>query len=111
VDAVVKGLAALLFCAAVALACWGIVGDSTVPEEHEQEVSTVDDSHLLTLDTSNAAQMHRYGLPTREDVMHYHVASKWAYQRDGITVEVDELPGGYATWYELYRLGKWSKEA
>jgi hypothetical protein len=112
VDAVVKGLAALLFCAAVALACWGIVSDSTVPDEHAQQVSTEQGTKLLTLDTSNAAQMHRYGLPTREDVMHYHVASKWAYQRDGITVELDELPGGYATWYELYRLGKWSdKEA
>ena len=99
-----KGAAAAVFAVLVILfSAWTLDGAQEQPEQPE-----ADGAAVLVIDTGNAAQMHRYGLPTREDVMHYHVASKWAYQRDGITVELDELPGGYATWYELYGLGKWS---
>jgi hypothetical protein len=102
-----KGAAAAVFAVLVILiSAWTLDG-----AQEPQEPPDDDGAAVLVIDTSNAAQMHRYGLPTREDVMHYHVSSKWAYQRDGITVELDELPGGYATWYELYRLGKWSEEA
>ena len=97
----------LFYAVCVALACIvaiATIGHATTPAVQEPEHEAL----VLEIDTSNAAQMHKYGLPTREDVMQYHISSRWAYQRDGVTVEVDELPGGYATWYELYGLDKWS---
>jgi hypothetical protein len=102
VDAVVKGLAALLFCAAVALACWGIVADSTPTEQHAQEVSTEQGTKLLTLDTSNAAQMHRYCMPTKADCMQWHVHGQWGWIKGGKLYAFDELPGDSRAWDELY---------
>lgn len=96
-DAVVKGLAALLFCSAVALACWGIVSDSTVPEEHAPEPT-----YELQLDCSNAAVMHRYGLPTKADAMQWHVHGQWGWIKDGKLYAFDELPGDSRAWDELY---------
>ena len=101
-DAVVKGLAALLFCAAVALACWGIVSDSTVPDEHAQQVSTEQDTKMLSLDTSNNALMHRYGMPTKADCMEWHVHGQWGWMDGGKLYAFDELPGDSRAWDELY---------
>jgi hypothetical protein len=98
----VKGLAALLFCAAVALACWGIVADSTPTEQHAQEVSTEQGTKLLTLDTSNNALMHRYGMPTKADCMEWHVHGQWGFWDDGRLIAFDELPGDSRGWDELY---------
>lgn len=101
-DAVVKGLAALLFCAAVALACWGIVADSTPTEQHAQEVSTEQDTKMLTLDTSNNALMHKYGMPTKADCMEWHVHGQWGFWDNGRLIAFDELPGDSRAWDELY---------
>lgn len=101
-DAVVKGLAALLFCAGVALACWGIVDDSTVPDEHAQQVSTVQNTYTLQLDCSNAALMHKYGMPTKADCMQWHVHGQWGWISNGKLYAFDELPGDSHAWDELY---------
>ena len=98
-DAVVKGLAALLFCAAVALACWGIVADSTAPEESDAEPGP---TYELALDCSNAALMHRYGMPTKADCMQWHVHGQWGWIEDGKLYAFDELPGDSRAWDELY---------
>lgn len=100
-DAVAKAFAALLLCGAVMAACYGIVADST-PTEHAAQTSTVENTRMLTLDTSNNAMMHRYGLPTKADCMEWHVHGQWGWLKDGKLYAFDELPGDSRAWDELY---------
>ena len=100
-DAVAKAFAALLLCGAVMLACWGIVADST-PDDHAQQVSTVENTRMLTLDTSNNALMHKYGMPTKADCMEWHVHGQWGFWDNGRLIAFDELPGDSHAWDELY---------
>lgn len=101
-DAVAKAFAALLLCGAVMLACWGIVSDSTVPDEHAQQVTTEQGTRMLSVDTSNAALMHRYGMPTKADCMEWHVHGQWGFWDNGRLIAFDELPGDSRAWDELY---------
>ncbi len=101
-NAFAKGIAALLLCCAVAFACYGILVDSTAPDDHAQQVSTVDGTNLLTLDTSNNALMHKYGMPTKADCMQWHVHGQWGWIADGKLYAFDELPGDSRAWDELY---------
>lgn len=61
--------------------------------------------HILSVDITNAAQMHEYGLPTKADVIEWHVHGQWAYMANGHSYVYAELPGGNATWDELYQIG------
>ena len=60
----------------------------------------------LVLDTGNAALMHSYGLPTKDDVMNFHLGGRWGYyQVTELGDELcayDELPGAAGAWDELY---------
>lgn len=62
----------------------------------------VPDPAYIKLDISNAALMHMHGLPTKEDVMHYHVSGTWGYSDGGRIRMYDELPGSTERWDELY---------
>lgn len=62
------------------------------------------DPHLLTLNTTNAAQMHEYGLPTKTDVIEWHVHGSWAYRANGRSFVYADLPGGCTVWDELYQI-------
>ena len=46
--------------------------------------------------------MHMHGLPTKEDVVHYHVTGTWGYSDGGRIRMYDELPGSAERWDELY---------
>lgn len=91
-----RGIAALLLCCAVAVACWWIVDDSTVPADEPGP------TYELRLDCSNAALMHRYGMPTKADCMQWHVHGQWGWITDGKLHAFDELPGDSRAWDELY---------
>lgn len=57
----------------------------------------------LILDTGNADAMHKYGMPTAEDVMNYKMQGRWAYKDPtGRTLIFSSLPGGPVVWYDLY---------
>lgn len=62
----------------------------------------------LAVDVTNAAQMHKLGLPTKTDVMSFHVYGHWAYgymTDDGERVSFGpyySLPGGNDIWDKLY---------
>lgn len=82
---------------AICVIGWALGG--TEPEPAQPDAS------LITLDTSNAALMHRYGLPTAEDVMHYKVDGWWGYRDEvGNDRSYTELPGMETTWLDLYGL-------
>lgn len=57
---------------------------------------------MLTLDTSNNALMHRYGLPTKADCMEWHVHGQWGFWDNGRLIAFDELPGDSRAWDALY---------
>lgn len=60
-------------------------------------------TYYLEFDCSNAAQMHEYGLPTKADVIEYHVFGRWC-TNDGEVHVYQELPGGADPWDELYKI-------
>jgi hypothetical protein len=93
-------IAAIVAILAIAAIC-GIVADST-PDTHAQQVSTVENTKMLTLDTSNNALMHRYGMPTKADCMEWHVHGQWGFWDGGKLYAFDELPGDSRAWDELY---------
>lgn len=60
------------------------------------------DPHILSVNTTNAAEMHMYGLPTKTDVIEWHVHGRWAYMANGHSFVYADLPGGSTVWDELY---------
>ena len=59
-------------------------------------------TYAIHLDCGNAALMHEHGLPTKADVMEWHVRGSWSYQLDGQVRTYWELPGRASAWDELY---------
>lgn len=95
--AIIAAIAAILAIGAI----WFILADST-PDEHAQQVSTEQHTHMLTLDISNNALMHKYGMPTKADCMQWHIHGQWGWLDDGKLYAFDELPGDSRAWDELY---------
>ena len=89
-----RAIALVLFALVVIIGAWLITTDT--PEQP--------DPHILTLNTTNAAQMHEYGLPTKTDVVEWHVHGKWAYRANGHFYLFADLPGGSTVWDELYQI-------
>ena len=81
-------------CVVVIVLAACVVNSETAPAETQN----VD----ITLNTDNAAQMHKYGLPTKSDVMAYHMYGRWGWMDDGESHMYSELPGNSGTWDELY---------
>lgn len=63
------------------------------------------DPGTLAIDTSNAAAMHEYGMPTKTDVLEWHVHGHWAYRANGHSFVYADLPGGSEPWDALYGVG------
>ena len=60
-------------------------------------------SKTLVLDCTNAAAMHKYGMPCAEDVMNYKMYGSWGYKdSNGEMHMYRRLPGDMEAWYELY---------
>lgn len=83
-------IAALLIIAA---ACF-VMGDA--PRESAADTS------VLTVDTSNTAEMHRWGMPTKADVMEWHMTGQWGYRAANSYYVYADLPGDSLAWDELY---------
>ena len=60
--------------------------------------------HILSVDITNTAQMHEYGLPTKTDVIEWHVHGSWAYRANGRSFMYADLPGGCTVWDDLYKI-------
>ena len=90
-----KGIGILLVVCAAILAMCGILNDST-PQP------TPEPTYELNLDCTNAAEMHAWGLPTKADVMQYHVHGQWGFYQDGALMAFDDLPGMNDRWDRLY---------
>lgn len=96
-----KAIAAILACALVTAMCGSFL--SCHPQEQEVAVAQPENGIVrLELSTSSAALMHRYGLPTKADVMQWHTHGQWGYYQGGVLYAYDELPGDGAAWDELY---------
>ena len=91
---------ALLFavCCVAVIVLASMVVNAEGSTEQAETPAAVD----ITLNTDNAAQMHRYGLPTKSDVMAYHVYGHWGWMDDGESHMYSELPGNRGVWDELY---------
>lgn len=86
-------IAALLIIAA---ACF-VMGDA--PRE---SATKSPDTSALTVDTSNTAEMHRWGMPTKADVMEWHMTGQWGYRAANSYYVYADLPGDSLAWDELY---------
>lgn len=91
-----KAVAAVIACIIAVFLFGAFLGDGEEPD--------VPNPAYIKLDISNAALMHLHGLPTKEDVMHYHVEGTWGYSEGGRIRVFDELPGSEERWDELYNI-------
>lgn len=89
-----RAIALVFFALVVIIGAWLITTDT--PEQR--------DPHILTVNTTNAAEMHTYGLPTKTDVIEWHVHGRWAYMANGHSFVYADLPGGSTVWDELYSI-------
>lgn len=89
--AVFAVIAALLIIAAAAFVISGEPREDTDP-------------HILSVNTTNTAEMHAYGLPTKADVMEWHTHGRWAYMANGHSYVYADLPGGSNVWDDLYSI-------
>ena len=102
------GVAALLAMAALAAAFLAFILADTPINDADADAGdgVAVGAPVLQLDTSNAALMHSYGLPTKDDVMHFHLGGVWGYYEvwDGSDAlrAYDELPGSESMWDEVY---------
>ena len=109
------GFAVAMMALGIAVLSWCITdmyaASTTIREAPVEQAVTLDYDYSkptdgLAVNVRNAAQMHAKGLPTREDVMSWHVNGRWGYGvTDGGTREVvfyDILPGGADVWDALY---------
>ena len=60
--------------------------------------------YTLELDCSDSAKMHEYGLPTKSDVIQWHVHGSWGYYLDGDMHSSHDLPGCNDAWDALYEI-------
>ena len=89
--------------AVAAILAIALIGGCVSCQPQEQEVAVAKTrSSTLVLDASNAAQMHKYGMPTKADVVQWHEDGKWAYWVDGAIRVSEELPGSPVEWDGLY---------
>lgn len=100
-------LIALFFavCCVVVIVLASMVVNAEGSTEKAETPAAVD----ITLNTDNAAQMHRYGLPTKSDVMAYHMYGHWGWMDDGESHMYSELPGNRGVWEELYDIDPQNK--
>ncbi len=89
-----RAIALVFFALVVIIGAWLITMDA--PEQP--------DPRILTLNTTNAAQMHEYGLPTKTDVVEWHAHGSWAYKANGHFYVFADLPGGSSVWDDLYSI-------
>lgn len=68
----------------------------------EEEPAYIAEQSLFTINTNNSAQMHRYGMPTKTDVMQWHMNGQWGYWSGGTLNAFDELPGNSRDWDAFY---------
>ena len=94
------------------LICFAAVAACTPEPAHVEQEAVVEGGRTpnatLAVDVTNASEMHKLGLPTKTDVMSYHVYGRWAY---GYMTDDHErlsfgpyysLPGGTDIWDKLY---------
>lgn len=91
-------IASLLLIAAV-----GAFVLDDMPRATADQPVTVDTA-TLSVRTNNAAEMHRYGMPTKADVIEWHVHGTWAYMANGHSFVYADLPGGSTVWDDLYQI-------
>lgn len=89
-------IASLLLIAAVG----SFVLDDAPRAVDDQPVAV--DTATLSVRTNNAAEMHRYGMPTKADVMEWHYSGQWGYKAGTNYYVYADLPGESAAWDELY---------
>ena len=98
-DSIIKAVAAVIVVLLVIAATCFIVEDAAREDAASQHTA----SKTLVLDCTNAAAMHKYGMPCAEDVMNYKMYGSWGYKdSNGEMHMYRRLPGDMEAWYELY---------
>ena len=94
---IIKAVAAVIACILLIAVCWRIAATQAEPVDNPP-------TYRLVLDCGNAAAMHKYGMPTKADVMEWHMSGRWAYEDDGRYHVFADLPGGCTVWDDLYKI-------
>lgn len=87
--------------ALAAILCIGVVGfgvGSCAPQEQEAAMAET----VLSVDVNNAALMHRFGMPTKADVMEWHMSGQWGYTLGTTKYLYGSLPGDRTMWDAFY---------
>ena len=95
-----KVVVAVALCILVILFVSFVMNDA--PRDDEMPVPGT--LYTLELDCSDSAQMHEYGLPTKADVIQWHVHGSWGYYQDGKLYASYDLPGRDDAWDTLYEI-------
>ena len=93
-------------CCVAVIIVSSIVVNAEAPSAEPVETPAAVD---IQLDTDNAAQMHRYGLPTKSDVLAYHMCGHWGWISNGKSHMYSQLPGDSETWDLLYDIDPHNK--
>ena len=101
---IMRVVAAVIASLLVIAAVGAFVLDDAPRATADQPV--VVDTATLSVRTNNAAEMHRYGMPTKADVMEWHMTGQWGYKIGSMFFVYGELPGTQAAWDELYGIGQ-----
>ena len=83
-----------------------VAGAAGIHEDPADEAMQETARSQLLLDTQNTRLMHFYGMPTKADVMEWHMTGQWGWC-DGSGENArwyvfDTLPGYTTTWDDLY---------
>ena len=94
---IIKAVAAVIACILLIAVCGRYATTQDAPVDNPP-------TYRLVLDCGNAAAMHKYGMPTKADVMEWHVHGSWAYMANGHSFVYADLPGGSTVWDDLYQI-------
>ena len=94
---IIKAVAAVIACILLIAVCGRYATTQDAPVDNPP-------TYRLVLDCGNAAAMHKYGMPTKADVMEWHMSGRWAYEDDGRYHVFADLPGGCTVWDDLYKI-------
>lgn len=103
-----------LGCGALVAIAFGLAGIALVAAlcamSLQDEAAVPDDSGAasLAIDVTDQWAMHEAGLPTKADVLAWHMYGRWGFYKAGDGMQevhiYHDLPGGALVWDALYGL-------
>lgn len=89
----IAGVAACIVLLAFGRICW---------DAGYSDGADIERPGYLVLDMNDAGEMHRYGMPTADDVRAFELHGQWGYRWGGRVLAYDALPGSGRAWEAFY---------